>query len=311
VSGVLQGFLVIGVAIALGYVLGRWNVLGENATSVLSRAAFFVATPALLFRTLAEADPAEIFSWSLVVVGVTATLVCVLFVLIARWRGREPLEVTVGAMAAGYVNAGNLGLPIALYALSSAADVAPALIFQLAILTPVFTTLLDVQCARANGDRPSYLWTLTAPTRNPLAIATALGVVVALLDVELPAAVKAPVEMIGDFAVPAMLLAFGISLVSAHRPGRDEDPVVLGAVVLLKNVVQPLLALGLALLLGIDGDELLAVLVMAALPTAQNVFGYAVRYGAGTSLARDSALVSTVVSAPVLIGVFGVAALLM
>ncbi|WP_433787728.1 AEC family transporter [Actinomycetospora sp. CA-101289] len=77
--------------------------------------------------------------------------------------------------------------------------------------------------------------------------------------------------------------------------------------VLLKNVVQPALALGLALLLGIDGDELVAVAVMAALPTAQNVFGYAVRFGTGTSLARDSALVSTVVSVPVLLGVLTLA----
>ncbi|MEJ2887090.1 AEC family transporter [Actinomycetospora aeridis] len=309
-SGVLQGFLVIGVAIALGYVLGRRGVLGENATNVLSRAAFFVATPALLFHTLADAEPGEIFSWSLVIVGVTAALVCVLFVPAARWRGRDPMETTVGSMAAGYVNAGNLGLPIAIYALDGAAAVAPALIFQLALLTPVFTTVLDVQCARAEGRRPSYLWTVTAPARNPLAIATTLGVVVALTGVELPEAVTAPVEMIGDFAVPAMLFAFGISLVSAHRPGRDEDPVVLGAVVLLKNLVQPALALGFALLVGVDGDELLAVVVMAALPTAQNVFGYAVRYGAGTSLARDSALVSTVASIPVLLGVFGVAALM-
>ncbi|TDQ47406.1 hypothetical protein EV188_113151 [Actinomycetospora succinea] len=309
-SGVLQGFLVIGIAIALGYVLGRRDVLGENATSVLSRAAFFVATPALLFHTLADADPGEIFSWSLVVVGASAALMCLLFVPIARRRGRDPMETTVGSMAAGYVNAGNLGLPIAIYALSSPADVAPALIFQLALLTPVFTTILDVQGARAEGRRPSYAWTLTAPARNPLAIATALGIAVALTGVELPEFVTAPVEMIGDFAVPAMLFAFGISLVSAHRPGRDEDPVVLGTVVVLKNLVQPAAALGLAMLLGIDGDELVAVVVMAALPTAQNVFGYAVRYGAGTSLARDSALVSTVVSVPVLLGVLGVAALM-
>jgi malonate transporter len=304
VGGVLEGFLVIGVAILVGYGVARAGVLGENATQVLSRAAFFVATPALLFTTLADANPGEIFSSQLVVVGATALAVCLLYVPLGLLRRRPGPEVTVGSMAAGYVNAGNLGLPIAAYALGGAAHVAPALIFQLAILTPIFTTILDVQAARAEGKRPSYLWTLTAPARNPLAVATTLGVVVALAGWDLPDLVTAPIELIGRFAVPAMLFAFGASLVEARLPGRDEDALTLGGVVALKNLVQPLLAWGMAALLGIDGEELVAVVVMAALPTAQNVFGYAVRYGHGATLARDAALLSTILSAPVIVGVF-------
>lgn len=302
-GGVLEGFLVIGVAVLVGYGAARAGVLGENATQVLSRAAFFVATPALLFQTLSSADPAEIFSWQLVVVGATALAACLLYVPLGLARRRPGTEVTVGSMAAGYVNAGNLGLPIATYALGGAAQVAPALIFQLAVLTPVFTTILDVQTARDRGERPGYLRTLTAPARNPLAIATALGIVVALVGWQLPELVSAPLGLIADFAVPAMLFAFGASLVEARLPGRDEDPVALAGVVVLKNVVQPALAWGLAMLVGIQGEDLVAVVVLAALPTAQNVFGYAVRYGAGGTLARDAALVSTVVSAPVIVGV--------
>jgi malonate transporter len=72
-------------------------------------------------------------------------------------------------------------------------------------------------------------------------------------------------------------------------------------VLVLKNVVHPMLALALGLLLGLQGHELLAVVVCAALPTAQNVFGYAVRFGRGVSLARDAALTTTASSVPVLL----------
>jgi predicted permease len=78
-------------------------------------------------------------------------------------------------------------------------------------------------------------------------------------------------------------------------------------VLLLKNLVQPVLALALGLALGLEGHALLAVVVCAALPTAQNVFGYAVRFGQGVVLGRDAGLVTTLVSAPVL---FAVVALL-
>jgi malonate transporter and related proteins len=48
------------------------------------------------------------------------------------------------------------------------------------------------------------------------------------------------------------------------------------------------------------GAALLTVVVCAALPTGQNVFGYAVRFDQGVALARDAALVTTLVSVPVL-----------
>ncbi|MGH8966110.1 MAG: AEC family transporter, partial [Actinomycetes bacterium] len=54
-NGVIDAFIVIGVVIAVGYLVGRTGVLGPTATHVLSRAAFFIASPALLFVTLARA----------------------------------------------------------------------------------------------------------------------------------------------------------------------------------------------------------------------------------------------------------------
>ena len=72
---------------------------------------------------------------------------------------------------------------------------------------------------------------------------------------------------------------------------------------LLKNLVQPVIALGLGLALGLSGHALLAVVVCAALPTAQNVFGYAVRFGQGVTLGRDAGLATTLLSVPVLVAV--------
>ena len=117
----------------------------------------------------------------------------------------------------------------------------------------------------------------------------------------------APVGLIADLAVPGMLLAFGISLHGAARPGAGDAAPQLAAVILIENVVHPALALLVGTLLGLEGGALLAVVVCAALPTAKNVFGYAVRFSQGVTLGRDAALLTTVVSAPVL---FGVVALL-
>ena len=64
---------------------------------------------------------------------------------------------------------------------------------------------------------------MTAPVRNPIALASGAGLAVSATGLRLPDAVLAPVELIGNLAVPAMLLAFGLSLRGAARPGTSRD----------------------------------------------------------------------------------------
>src|SRR5690606_5539131 len=76
-----------------------------------------------------------------------------------------------------------------------------------------------------------------------------------------------------------------------------------------KLLLMPLIALGLGILLGLRGHDLYAVVVMAALPTAQNVFVAASRYEAAEELARDTVLTTpagTVAVLPALSAVLGV-----
>ena len=301
-SGILEGFAVIGTVIAVGYIVGRAGVLGMDAQVVLSRTAFFVATPCLLITTLAATDLPTVFSASLVVTAVSSVAVAAAYVAAAVVRGLPAGESAIGAMASGYVNAGNLGIPIAIYVLGDASFVAPVLLFQLALFTPVVTTVLDTLSAdRLEGQRSSWARVAVQPLRNPITLGSAVGLVLAATGWTLPEPIGEPISLMGAFAIPAVLLAFGISLHGAQRPGRQGSASTLWTVVALKNVAQPLLAyLVGAFVLDLDGLTLLAVVITAALPTAQNVFTYAVRYEQGVVLARDAALVTTIISAPVL-----------
>ena len=75
----------------------------------------------------------------------------------------------------------------------------------------------------------------------------------------------------------------------------------LAVVVILKSLVQPALAWGIGAAIGLESEALLAAVIIAALPTAQNVFTYAVRYDRGVMLARESVLATTIVSVPVVL----------
>lgn len=298
-AGVLIGFAIIGSVIAVGYVVSRIGVLGPNGAYVLGRAAFFVFLPALLFTVMADADLAELFS-ALLAVSAIAALSCMLaFVLLARvlWHRGAP-QLTIGALAAGYVNANNIGLPVAAYVIGDPSLVAPVILLQLVVFAPIALTILDV----TTSGRLSVGRVLSQPVRNPLIIASVLGLVVALLGIELPEPMLEPFRLLGAAAVPTVLFVFGFSLHGRRilEPGSGRRDVLLA--VILKSIVMPLVAWGVgALVFGLDGVRLFTVVVLAALPTAQNVYTYAARYQTAMPLARDAALISTALAVPILI----------
>ncbi|MBC2642869.1 MULTISPECIES: AEC family transporter [unclassified Rhodococcus (in: high G+C Gram-positive bacteria)] len=297
-SGVVAGFTVIFVIIAIGYILGRRGTLGAEGESVLGRLVFFVATPALLFDSLASSDLSVIFSPTLAVASVTALTVGALYMVIAKvWLRRSLPELTIGALSSSYVNSANLGIPIAVFVLGDASFVAPLLLFQIIAYSPIALTILDVTTLRRGASR---LETVTAPFKNPIVVAGAAGLLIALVGWTPPEALMQPFRLIGGASVPGALLAFGISLYGVRVLEKGTSPrrdVALASV--LKIVVQPMLAYLMArYLLGLDGHELFAIVVVATLPTAQNVFVYASRYGVGAVLARDTAFVTTLAAIP-------------
>ncbi|MEV8133692.1 hypothetical protein [Microbacterium aurantiacum] len=80
----LTGFVVIGVAIVVGWIIGRNDLLGEHARPVLARLTFFVLSPFLLFVVLAQADVRTLFSALLPVSLVAALAVITLHAVVAR-----------------------------------------------------------------------------------------------------------------------------------------------------------------------------------------------------------------------------------
>jgi malonate transporter and related proteins len=286
--------------------VGRSGVLGAGTEGVLSRLAFFVAAPALLFLTLAEADTHALLSSALVATAGSAVLSALLFSLLAWWRWRPgPAQLTSGALATSYVNAGNLGIPVAVYVLGDASYVAPVLLFQVLVMAPVG---LGVLARSQPVDEPEPRWrTVTRPVRTPVVVGCALGLLVAALDVQLPDIVLRPVELLAAIAVPVGLLAYGMSLHGAPRPGTGAVAGQVWLAVALKAVVMPAFAYVLGRwFAGLDGAALLAVTVTSALPTAQNVFVYAIAYGSprdpGAVVARDVIMLSTILSLPVIVG---------
>jgi predicted permease len=300
VSGVLTGFVVVASLVLVGYVLGRTGVLGPAGQGVVSRLVFFVGSPALLVQTLADADVHVLFSGQLLVTSSGVVASVVVWVLIARYRLRLSREdLVIGGLASSFVNAANIGLPVAAYVLQDLTAVLPAMLLQMVVLSPVALGILDVSRHQGDGSRAASVKKLLTPLANPVLIASAVGIVLSVTGWTLPTALAQPLDLLAGFAIPGALVAFGISLHGRSLAGWRRPEVLVASA--LKAFVQPVVTYLAARLLGLDDAAVFAATVVAALPTAQNVFTYAVRYGVGRDLARDTVLVTTVLVAPVLL----------
>jgi malonate transporter and related proteins len=308
VLGVLAGFATIGLIVGLGILLAQFRILDATAQRVLNRTAYYVASPALLITVLGGTDVHRLLSANLVasIGGVVVAATTVILLARLRWK-RNAGETVIMAFCSAYVNAGNLGLPIAAYALGDAAFVAPMLLTQLLILQPGGLTVLDslIHVPSPGMTRRRLLWMrLSRPFRNPLAVGSLIGFALAVTGTKLPVALNAPLTLVGGMAVPAMLLAYGISLRLGPLPGTGEPIGQVAALVTLKLIVQPVAAYLIgAYAVGLTGRDLLAVTVIAALPTAQNVFIFASRYNRGVILARDTIFLTTVLSVPAILAI--------
>ena len=174
----LQGIATIAVIIGLGWLLAHLRVLDMTSQAVLAKLSFFVATPALMVTVLSRADVAHVFSRSLLATALAVFVAASIYLVLARTVWRHDLgDTVIGTLSSAYVNAGNLGIPIASYVLGDAALIAPTLLLQLLLLQPFALTVLD----HATGLKGfSVRRALIRPFVNPLTVGSIIGLVLSV-----------------------------------------------------------------------------------------------------------------------------------
>ncbi|NKX54831.1 AEC family transporter [Arthrobacter mobilis] len=309
-EGVLQGFSIVLLIAGAGYLASAFRLGGgTDPQPALTQVIYYITNPALMFVLLAGTDLGAVFGVFAPAALLTAAATGLVYALLAlAFFRRNAGTVAVGAMSSSYVNAGNIGLPIALYAVGSSVPVVAVLIAQLLVVAPLYIGIFSWAAERRrrreadDGARRSLWRAVTAPFANPVTVATAAGLAVAASGLQLPEVLWNPVELVGHASVPLLLLVFGMSLYGQRPLGSRE------------LVVDTLVASGVKLLLmpalgyvagrwvfGLEGVDLFGVVAMSALPTAQNVFLFSGQFRMDSVVARDVVFFTSLLSFPVIL----------
>lgn len=301
---VLTGFAIVILVIAMGFGVGRLRLLGPGAVYTLNMFVFWIALPMMLINFLSDADLAQLFGVNFAVVALSTLGAGFVGYLGYRFvAGRARSDSLVAMLACSYCNGTHLGIPLMAHLIGDPTVTLPVVMFQVGFYGPLSVLMLDMSSDKQNSRglvRELFLSIL----RNPLIIGAVTGIVLAVLKQQtgftLPKLLAEPIAMVSDATVAVALIAFGMSMAEVKVLQQGRSPVrSVFAASLVKTIVHPLIAwlLG-AFVFGATGPLLLAMVLIAALPTGQNVFTYAQRFGVNTVLARDSVVIATAMSLP-------------
>lgn len=306
-SGALDNIIALAIPlfilILLGFVAGK--VMPNDARGLvwLNILVIYLAIPALIYRLIAAAPFQELTNWSFIVATTLATyVVFMVMFMIAILLGRAGVgTASMQAAAASYGNVGYMGVPLAVAFFGDKGAIPATLIvcFDSMLLFTIVPLMHGLQ--RRGGGVQGLLVGLRSVATNPLIIALVLGALSARFQVSLPSAVDETIGYLADAAAPAAL--FGIGVTVARQPLGHvnwEVPVI----TLCKLILHPLLVLMVLLLLGgFDPVWIQVAVLLAALPTAANVYVMATREDSYVDGSSNSILVTTLFSLATVTGV--------
>jgi predicted permease len=284
--------------IFMGFLVARITRQPIEALGWMNTFIIYVALPALFFQLLAKTPFERLTEWSFIFGAVFSTYLVfsVMFIGSILLSGGRIAESTIKGLAAAYGNIGYMGPGLALLAFGEEAAVPVALIFCFENI--MHFAIAPMMMALSGDDKSTPLALALGVARkialHPFIIATAVGVAGAYFEVRPPVPIERFLEYLARAAAPCALFAMGVTL--ALRPLK-RVPTEMAPIALLKLVVHPLVAWVVLSWVGNFSPEwVFSAVLLAALPTATNVFVIAQQYNVWVQRASASVLITTLAS---------------
>ncbi len=288
-----QVLLPILVVVGSGFWVRRRVDLDVHSVNRLS---IYLLSPALIFTLLVrvQVEASE---------AVKIVAFMVIFVLVfgaIAWLSSRALRLDATATAAMllcamFMNAGNYGLPAARFAFGEEGFERAALFF---VVQAILAQTLAIYIAGSgHGDlREGMRRLLRMP--QIYAVVTALAVRFGgFRDVLLGDGVVGDlfrgVALVGDAAVPVLLIILGLQLAETER---IEGRGLVALATAMRLVLSVPVAVGLALLIGLDGLSTDLAIMLASMPTAVNITIIAIEFDVRPKFVSSVVTISTAAS---------------
>lgn len=281
----------------LGYALMRFSGWPRSMSENLTRLVFSLALPAMLFRMMSDFSRLPPVDARLLLAFFGSCLIVFAIGRVIAWKcfGLDGVGQSVFALGGIFSNNVMLGLPLAKALLGDAAlpSVALVLVFNSLILWTLVS--VSIEWARHGSfSVRGFARTVAAVLRNPIVVGILSGTFFGLTGWTVPPLVDAPLQMLGQAALPIALIALGMGL--AEYGIRDGWKISL-SISAIKLLLQPLVVWLLAMLLGLPAMETQVVVLLGSIAVGANVYLMSRQFKTLEGPVAGSLLLSTLLAA--------------
>ncbi|MDV2685246.1 AEC family transporter [Alkalihalophilus lindianensis] len=268
----------------LGFLIQKWKKVDIKPISTV---AIYVMTPCLVFRTFYTSELNLQYVYM-----ITFSLV-LLFGLIfinkvyAKVKQLSTSQESGLILATAFMNSGNYGAPIILFAYGEAGF---AYSVSFMVLQAIIMNFFGVYYAAKgkNGMKIAKKAVLSMPATYAVTLALLFNV----FAIDIPNPFMLTIDMIAEATVPTVMLILGMQLALIKWGDFDWPNLSFGFVTRL--FISPLLAFGILLFLPVDPLLAKVLIVSAAMPSAATIVMYAVQFQSEPRLVSSITLMTTI-----------------
>lgn len=297
---VFESILPIFAIVMLGFGLRKSNFVPAEQWRVIEELCFWVFFPAILAKTMINADLSSVelggFTTALVAVLISMGLLTLSYwPILKRTIGTKKSQFsTIYQTTTRWHGFVALAIVLKLFGDDGAALIAVYFVISVPALQISNILILVAFSENANADsRADYRQVTKTILLNPIIWGVLSGLAVNLSGIVVWDPIMTILDLLGRAALGTSLLALGagLSLKAALKPSKELLIGVVG-----KLFITPLVAVGWALVFGVDGLALSVLLVGASVSTAMNGYLLSRKMGGDAELYAATSTVQTVVS---------------
>ena len=282
--------------IGIGYLLKRVHFMSENDGAVLSKFAFYILLPPLMFTSILSGDASKSLNINFILSYEIITIsIFVLTYLLGLLFKLKTMEKAIFGLNAAYPNYGYIGVPLCILAFGTNAAIPLALI----LLADTFVLLTTLIFYKLTENRKTSLQELSKEIvqrfiYNPLMMSVFVAFIFSITGIKIVTAIDRTLSIVAASATAVALIALGVSLnVSSVKNQKS----VLFFITVIKLIVHPILIfIVFQFQTGIDPIWVKTAIVCASLPVAANVFVLANYYKNFESESAAAITITTIVS---------------
>lgn len=275
----------------LGYVAGLRRVVDNTNVKSLITFLMSFALPCALFSTISHTQYAALFGQARLVFVLAAVYLLTYGAVYLATRLDSSSDKSVIALTLAFPNATAVGLPLlaAAYGAPGSVACASAIAVGAVTISPITLAILEAAGSPTHHSFVQRLGSaLWKAVKRPVVWAPVLAIIVVLLRFSMPTYIDRTLTILGGATAGVALFLTGL-VVSAQR-FRFTWAVV--AAVVAKNILQPALCLGIAMLIHLPIDATRYVVLVCAIPCGFFGIVFGKGFGATPEVASSSLIAS-------------------